>query len=217
MPRKFSINHIGLLALLIFSFPLFSSNGSTVFFASLNSLVGQQEYHLQAAPVYQDTGYPSESTTPPYIAYPEEPTATEFVEPTFTEAPLPDQATEEPTNYVETILPTQTLQGTLSPLSETPNNPFLTENAEMGQSQATPLPSETATPTSTSTITSTPNATPEVIVDQGFHMDWGGFSIGLLGMVVLGGGVSWWMLRRRMIKIEPEVNHHEPPADQPQP
>jgi hypothetical protein len=58
---------------------------------------------------------------------------------------------------------------------------FLTENAQMGLSSATPGPSPTPTATSTSTVTPTPLPSPV----PPYHMNWGAFSLGFFGVILL--------------------------------
>ncbi len=152
----------------------------------------------QEAPVYQETSYPppttqvTDTTSP---GYPEPSTATSGPSPTQTNTPLPGSTTPAIVQFTATNAPTAT-EGTPQNTPTGVNDIFLTENAEMGQSQATPLPTETSTPSSTPTITATPIPATDASIDQGFKMDWGAFLIGFFGMVVIG-SAGWLAFLKR--------------------
>ena len=137
---------------------------------------------------------------PPPTAYPGPPTqpyATAYPRP-FTETPnLPTSvpATFTPPAYQAPVT-SQTESITLAPTQA--NNTFLTENAEMGQSQATLVPSDT--PLVSPTITNSPlptNLIPLPGDTQSFAMNWGAFILGFIAVILIGGAVGWWFLYRQ--------------------
>lgn len=207
MPNYWNMKHLGLAVLLFVSIRFSAIDGISSIHADGNIPWVRQSFNLPLAPVFQDTAYPSEPTATVDNGYPGQPTSTESSVATSSSS---TQTTEQSTvSLSPTLLP-----GTPSVTPGNPNDLFLTENAEMGLSQATPLPSKTSTPTSTQTITTTSIAPTEVLAsDQGFNMNWGGFSIGFIAIVLVGGGVGWWVFRHREVKTTSKDNHDEPSPD----
>ncbi len=158
-----------------------------------------RNFSLNSAPALQLTDYPVNPTLPPDYGYPgDQPTATEVLN--ETPAPYPSPETGS-TDVIPS--PSETVStGTVSPAgtADNPNDIFLTENAEMGQSQATYQPSETLIPpTETPVIATVAGAiSTDLPPDQSFNLDWGGFMIGFFGIVLIGGGVGWWFLRNQL-------------------
>jgi hypothetical protein len=103
-------------------------------------------------------------------------------------------------NQTGTVVVTPTLKtGTPLFTPTAANDIYLTENAEMGQSRATPLPTETPSPSATLTATPLPTQpTATLPPDQGFEMNWGVFLVSFLGMIVIG-GVAWFTFLKRLL------------------
>jgi hypothetical protein len=142
---------------------------------------------LITAPFIMGQSYPPPTQPPPPTAYPgpasETPNLPTTEIPTLTppayQAPSPGQTETNP------IVPTLA------------NDIYLTENAEMGQSQATPVPSDT--PTVSPTVTTTVSPTNPLLLTTetpSFIMNWGAFVLGFLVIIILGCGVGWWFLYR---------------------
>ena len=170
------------------------------YFKQLFSNVGQS-YSLFSAPSNQETTYPQPPTLPPQNGYPGQPTVTEAAgnTPTSSQEPGTDQTPVNTPIASETPAETSGESPVPSTTSGSPNDIFLTENAEMGQSQATHLPSETLPPTETQPASAVvlPAIASGAEPNQNFQMDWGGFSIGFLAVVLVGGGIGWWLLKKR--------------------
>jgi hypothetical protein len=195
------------LAVLVF----FSINGPWIGSAFIH---GTAESHFPpnianlAAPVLQDTSYPPAPTQGDTQGYPQPPTATtgsgypgpETATPGLvsTSTPVPNQTTAAATPTLGTgtlAVPSKTALA--SPT--TANDIFLTENSEMGQSRATPLPTETPSPSATLTTSPTliqPTAT--LPPDQSFKMDWGVFLGAFFAMIVVG-GAAWFTFLKRIL------------------
>ncbi len=149
-----------------------------------------------ARPEFQDgTAYPAGTPTifPTYDPYP-----------AMTDTPsgpLPTADQTQPTQEQPTPFNTQIPQNTFTAQPNT----FLTENAEMGEGQGTPPPSETPGITMTATITSTPAPpTPQptpIIPERDTRgpggINWGLFWIGFSLPVLAGCGWVLYLLDRR--------------------
>ncbi len=132
----------------------------------------------------EDSGYPGSNpqpTSPPGNA----PTSVR----TPTSAFTPTSGT-----LTVTTTPTQTLQP--SPTTTLWVDLYRTENAEMGEFQATPLPTETRTlsPTPTFTPTPTPTPTPPLV-----KVNWSVFAAGWLGTLWLGVALSIVVIKFKVI------------------
>jgi hypothetical protein len=150
-------------------------------------------FSILPAPPLQSTEYPPPETPVDTTSagYPGPATATTGALATAT--PVLGGATL-PLASASPGLPSVTPSQTLTPGGDI----FLTENAEMGQSRATPLPTETPSPSATLTDTPTPvPPTPTAPPDEGFAMNWGVFLIAFVGMVVLG-GAAWLAFLKRL-------------------
>jgi hypothetical protein len=76
----------------------------------------------------------------------------------------------------------------------------------MGESRATPLPTETPSPSATLTATPLPTQpTATLPPDEGFKMNWGVFLIGFFGMIVVG-GAAWLAFLRRIFFPEDRIS-----------
>ena len=192
---------LGLAILVLFSINISFSYSSYKIGVPFSPLLSSRVFSLLPAPIIQDTSYPPPSTQGPTTGYPAQNTSTES-------SGYPGPATNTPVTLVtqppglKQTQPGQTLtvsSGTQPIPPTTEEDIFLTENAEMGQSRATHLPTETPSPSPTVTITATLlPLSPTISPDQGFVMNWGAFIMGFFGMLILG-GVAWFMFTRRVL------------------
>jgi hypothetical protein len=186
------------------SFRGLSSSGIVIYSNSLSSY----KINLLAAPYLQATSYPPPSTESSPTAYPAPQT------PTF----LPPSPTANHASSTTSIIPTVPGSGsfTLTPpqsgtgivpspqpgtqisTSIQNNDLFLTENAEMGQSQATLIPTDIPSSSPTTTISPTLiYSLSTVVPDQSFKMNWMAFIIGFISIIGIGCGIGWWFFRRQ--------------------
>lgn len=189
---------MGILFLIIFNF---GSSGSSLG-GHQASLAYANFFRPLAAVAQQSTSYPV-STSSDSTGYPDQATATSSSDtPTATFTPFGSPTETSPVLQSATPTPLTTMMAagtTLAPGTSSTNsqdNLFQTENAEMGQSSATLLPSETTTMIPELTPEFTPKASNSA-TSQAFAMNWLGFGIGLLAVLVIGGGVGWFLLHRQ--------------------
>jgi len=192
---------LGIAILVLFSIHVSLMAASLRSGPSFSHLLSSRVFSLLAAPAMQDTAYPPPQTQVTDSGYPaaNTPTATSGNPGSGTATPSP---THGLTPGANTTQPAQTLtlpSGTQQHTPTTGSDIFLTENAEMGQSQATLVPTETPSPSPTQTLTATltPFAT-AILRDQGFTMNWGAFTLGFFGMVIIG-SAAWFVYIRRIL------------------
>ena len=192
------------LTILVFLSVVSPFGGTVLAYGSAHSPI-PPFFSLLPAPPLQSTLYPPPQTEVTTSGYPEPPTATTAPGNQGTQTATPgstSSSTPLPNQTAATLTPTQAT-GTPTQTPTAGKDIFLTENAEMGQSQATSLPTETPSPSATLTATPTSTLKPAppttaVPLDESFAMNWGVFLIAFLGTVVIG-GAAWLAFLKRFI------------------